>query len=443
MTRVSTAVVLAGGKGTRLASAFPDLAKPMVPVDGLPIAEHLVRTYAAQGVRRFIFTLGYRGEQLRNHFGDGSAWGVAISYYEEVEPLGTAGALAEVQSELGSAPFWVFYADTLSSIDLERMEAFHRKHRADATLLVHPNDHPYDSDLVDAEPSGRIRAVYGKPHPAEREVRNVVNAALYLFEPSLLQHIPRGTASDFGRDLFPAWAASKALFAYSTPEYIKDMGKPERRTQVEDALRRGKVEARNLRNPQRAVFLDRDGVINVDSDLIKHPDELVLIPGAAEAICQLNASEFIAVVVTNQSVVARNLTDEAGVDRIHARMERLLADEAGAFVDAIYYCPHHPHGGFPEENPTYKVECSCRKPKPGMLREAAERFHINLSASYMVGDSPRDIEAGQAAGVAATVRVRTGHGLKPSSAEPSVQVDDIAAAVAWIMQREKSRTSQG
>jgi D,D-heptose 1,7-bisphosphate phosphatase len=221
------------------------------------------------------------------------------------------------------------------------------------------------------------------------------------------------------------------------------MGKPERRTQVEDALRSGKVEARNLRNPQRAVFLDRDGVINVDSDLIKHPDELTLIPGAAEAIRQLNHSQFITVVVTNQSVVARNLTDEAGVDRIHARMERLLADEAGAFVDAIYYCPHHPHGGFPEENPAYKVDCSCRKPKPGMLLAAAQRFNIDMASSYMVGDSPRDIEAGQAAGVAATVRVRTGHGLKPCTAEPSVHVDDIAAAVAWIMEREKSRTSQG
>jgi len=414
----------------------------MVPVDGLPIAEHLVRTYAAQGVRRFIFTLGYRGNQLRAHFGDGSAWGVSVEYFEEREPLGTAGALAELQDELGAAPFWVFYADTLSSVDLSRMEAHHRANSADATLLVHPNDHPYDSDLVDAEPTGRVRAVYGKPHPADREVRNVVNAALYLLEPSMLREIPRGVASDFGRDLFPKWAASHRLYAYSSPEYIKDMGKPERRVQVEAALRQGKVEARNLRNRQRAVFLDRDGVINVDSDLIKHPDELVLVPGAAAAIHALNQSDLIAVVVTNQSVVARNLTDEAGVDRIHARMERLLADEAGAFVDAIYYCPHHPHGGFPEENPAYKIECSCRKPKPGMLLAAADRFNIDLSSSYLVGDSPRDIEAGQAAGVAATLRVRTGHGLKPSTAAPTVQVDDLSAAVAWILEREKSRTSQ-
>jgi D,D-heptose 1,7-bisphosphate phosphatase len=219
------------------------------------------------------------------------------------------------------------------------------------------------------------------------------------------------------------------------------MGKPERRAQVEVALRQGKVEARNLRNRQRAVFLDRDGVINVDSDLIKHPDEFTLLPGAAAAIRALNGSDFITVVVTNQSVVARNLTDEAGIDRIHARMERLLADEAGAFVDAIYYCPHHPHGGFPEENPAYKIDCLCRKPKPGMLLAAAERFNIDLTLSYMVGDSPRDIEAGNAAGVAATLRVRTGHGLKPSLAEPTAQVDDLSAAVAWIFEHEKSRTS--
>ena len=166
-----------------------------------------------------------------------------------------------------------------------------------------------------------------------------------------------------------------------------------------------------------------------------------LIPGAAEAIYRLNQSNFIAVVVTNQSVVARNLTDEAGVDRIHARMERLLADQAAAFVDAIYYCPHHPQGGFPEENPAYKIECSCRKPKPGMLLEAAARFNIDLSESFMVGDSPRDIKAGQAAGLAATLRVRTGHGLLPTDAVPTAQVDDLTAAVDWILEREKVRTS--
>jgi histidinol-phosphate phosphatase family protein len=441
MTAVSTAVVLAGGKGTRLAPAFPGLAKPMVPVDGIPIAEHLVRTYAAQGLRRFIFTLGHLGEQLQSHFGDGSAWGVSIDYFVESEPLGTAGALAELCDYLGNEPFWVFYADTLSSIDLGRMEAYHRLNKADASLLVHPNDHPYDSDLVDADASGRIRAVYGKPHPAEREVRNAVNAALYLFEPSVLRHIPQGISSDFGRDLFPVWVEELRMFAYSSPEYIKDMGNPKRRDQVEDALRSGKVEARNLRNPQRAVFLDRDGVINIDSDLIKSPDEMELIPGAAEAIYRLNQSNFIAVVVTNQSVVARNLTDAAGVDRIHARMERLLADQAAAFVDAIYYCPHHPQGGFPEENPAYKIECSCRKPKPGMLLEAAARFNIDLSESFMVGDSPRDIKAGQAAGLAATLRVRTGHGLLPSDAVPTAQVEDLTAAVDWILEREKVRTS--
>ena len=425
---VKTAVVLAGGKGTRLASAFPNTAKPMVPIAGKPVLQHLIETYSAQGIERFFITIGHLGEQIVAHFGDGSAFGCAIHYLEESEPLGTAGALPQLKDELQDS-FWVFYGDTLSDVDLSRMEAFHISKRSQATLFVHPNDHPYDSDLIDLDETGRVRAVFGKPHPEGVDRANCVNAALYLFEPEMIEAIPSGRASDFGRDLFPAWATTHRLFGYASPEYIKDMGKPERHQQVEAALESGKIAARNLNEPQRAIFLDRDGVINIDTDLIKHPDEFTLYPFAGKAIRQINQSPYLAVVVTNQSVVARGLTDEEGVHRIHARMDRLLAED-GAFVDALYYCPHHPHGGFPEERPEYKVECACRKPSPGMLLAAAERFNIDLSQSWLIGDSPRDIEAGQAAGVT-TIRVKTGHGDKPGP-EPDYWADDLESAVARI-----------
>ncbi len=425
---VKTAVVLAGGKGTRLAAAFPRTAKPMVPIAGKPVLQHLIETYSAQGIERFFITIGHLGEQIQAHFGDGSAYGVTIDYLVEEEPLGTAGALPLLKEQLTDS-FWVFYGDTLSDVDLSRMEAFHISKRAQATLFVHPNDHPYDSDLVDLDASGRIRAVFGKPHPNGVDRANCVNAALYLFEPELLEAIPSGVSSDFGRDLFPAWAGSHRLFGYSSPEYIKDMGKPERHAQVEAALVSGKIAARNLDHPQRAIFLDRDGVINIDTDLIKDPDEFTLYPFAGPAIRRINQSPYLSVVVTNQSVVARGLTDEAGVDRIHARMDRLLAED-GAFVDALYYCPHHPHGGFPEERPEYKIACTCRKPSPGMLLAAAERFNIDLEESWLIGDSPRDIEAGKAAGVK-TIRVKTGHGDVPGP-EPDFWAENLESAVARI-----------
>jgi histidinol-phosphate phosphatase family protein len=433
---VTTAVVLAGGKGTRLQAAFPDMAKPMVPLAGKPVLQHLVETYSAQGIERFFFTIGHLGDQIRGHFGDGSAWGVDIYYFEETTPLGTAGALAELRDALPET-FWVMYGDTLSDIDLAHMEAYHVSKRAHATLFVHPNDHPYDSDLVQMNREGRVVAVHGKPHAEGIDYPNCVNAAFYLMEHRLVGQIPEGVSSDFGRDLFPRWAKAHRLFAYASPEYIKDMGKPERHAEVEHAVVSGKVSARNLAHPQRAIFLDRDGVINLDTDLIKHPDEMQVYPFAGKAIRQINQSDFICVVVTNQSAVARGLTDLDGIDAIHARMDRQLGAQ-GAFVDALYYCPHHPHGGFPEERPEYKIPCSCRKPSPGMLLAAADRFHIDLSQSWMVGDSPRDIEAGRAAGVR-TIRVRTGHGAVPGP-EPDFWADTLEDAVARIFTEETPST---
>lgn len=433
---VTTAVVLAGGKGTRLQNAFPDTAKPMVPLAGKPVLQHLVETYSAQGIERFFFTIGHLGDQIRAHFGDGSAWGVDIHYFEETTPLGTAGALAELRGMLPET-FWVMYGDTLSDIDLAQMEAYHVSKRAQATLFVHPNDHPYDSDLVQMNREGRVVAVHGKPHAEGIDYPNCVNAAFYLMENRLIGQIPVGVSSDFGRDLFPRWASEHRLFAYASPEYIKDMGKPERHAEVERAVTTGKVSARNLTQPQRAIFLDRDGVINLDTDLIKHPDEMQVYPFAGKAIRQINQSDFISVVVTNQSAVARGLTDLDGIDAIHARMDRQLGAQ-GAFVDALYYCPHHPHGGFPEERPEYKIPCNCRKPSPGMLLAAADRFNIDLSQSWMVGDSPRDIEAGRAAGVR-TIRVRTGHGSVPGP-EPDFWADTLEDAVARIFTEETPTT---
>jgi D-glycero-D-manno-heptose 1,7-bisphosphate phosphatase len=209
------------------------------------------------------------------------------------------------------------------------------------------------------------------------------------------------------------------------------MGKLERHEQVQADIENGLVASRNLALAQRAIFLDRDGVINIDSDLIKHPDEMVLYPDATKSIQALHSAGFVVVVVTNQSVVARGLTDLKGIEAIHARMERLLAEE-GAFVDQISFCPHHPDKGFPEEVTAFKVECHCRKPKPGMLLDAASRFNIDCSNSWMVGDSERDILAGQAAGCR-TIRVKTGHGLKPSTVVPDAYVAGIWEATTHIL----------
>lgn len=175
------------------------------------------------------------------------------------------------------------------------------------------------------------------------------------------------------------------------------MGTPDRYEEVLLDLRDGKVSAKNLLNRQRAVFIDRDGTLNEYVGFLKEIDDFMLIEGVEEAIRKINKLGYLAIVITNQPVIARGDVSLEELELIHNKMETQLGYK-GAFLDAIYYCPHHPDKGFDGERIEYKIECECRKPKPGLLFEAAEEYNIDLGASWMVGDSSRDIEAGKAAG---------------------------------------------
>jgi len=184
-----------------------------------------------------------------------------------------------------------------------------------------------------------------------------------------------------------------------------------------------------------AVFLDRDGTINEHVGLVSRPEQLQLIPGAAAALKRLKAAGAKLLLITNQPVVARELIDEAGLQLIHDQLQELLANE-GVSLDAIFYCPHHPETHHPEaSNPHYRRECNCRKPKPGMILEAAEKFGVDMAASYFVGDSTRDIAAAAAAGCIPLL-VKTGSGGTDGAcpeAEPEAVLEDLAEAAQWIL----------
>ena len=243
--------------------------------------------------------------------------------------------------------------------------------------------------------------------------------------------------ADCAHDLFPrALAAGRRLHAYPTAEYLKDAGTPERLEEAEADIRSGRVAGSNRQRARAAVFLDRDGVINREVDLLHAPEQLELLPGVSAALRQLNRMGWLTVVVTNQPVVARGLCDEARVRQIHDKLESLLGQE-GAFVDAIYYCPHHPDKGFPGENAAYKVSCDCRKPGVGLVDKAMEDFNIDVSASYFVGDTTTDLQTAKNASLKA-VLVKTGYAGADQKfsapARPHV-ANDLAEAVEWILAR--------
>lgn len=423
------AIVLAGGKGTRLGQATATRPKPMVEINSKPLLEHTLTWLKCQGVEKAILTLNYLPDCIIQYFGNGGGDFPNLDYICEASPMGTAGCLAGKGKEFAE-PVWIVYGDVFMDVDLPRIWNFHQRNQAKMTLVVHPNDHPLDSDLVEANAQNRVVHFHPKPRTGKPWLPNLVNAGLYLINPEMLDEIPNQPC-DFGRDLLPNWVKSEPIYAYNTPEYMKDMGTPERLIKVERDVATGFTKARNLARRQSAIFLDRDGVINDDTHFISKAEDFQLFPFAPKAISAINRSGFLAIVATNQSVLARNMTTESGLQRIHHRMETELGEQ-GAYLDAIYFCPHHPDKGFPEENPALKIDCDCRKPKPGMLLQAAQRFNIDLKSSFMVGDNERDILAGKAASCT-TVGVATGKGLKTGSTQPDLFFPTLVQAVDFIL----------
>lgn len=397
-------VIMAGGKGTRISSIASDIPKPMIKIAGKPVLEHELECLRDQGFTDVILTVSHLGNIILNYFGDGSGispvtgrpFGVNIEYYFEKEPLGNAGALYQIKEKL-SEDFLLLNADALFDVDFNRFVAFHKEKGGLVTLFTHPNSHPYDSGLIVANESGVVTQWLAKEDERPVYYRNRVNAGLHVISPKVLETSIHTRKIDLDRQILKPLAGSGKMFCYDSPEYVKDMGTPDRYESVCRDFREGKVQAKNLKKKQKAVFLDRDGTINKYIGFLRNIDDFELLPGVAEAIKEINASGYLAIVATNQPVIARGEISLAELETIHNKMETLLGQE-GAYLDAIYYCPHHPHKGYVGERPEYKIDCACRKPKPGMLLQAARDFNIDLSRSWMVGDGENDVKAGQAAG---------------------------------------------
>lgn len=411
------AVFMAGGRGTRISSVASDIPKPMIKIQGKPILEHEIECLRDQGYRDIIITVSYLGDIIVDYFGDGSSisaatgepFGVNIEYYFEEQPLGNAGALLKLRDQLDD-DFLLLNADVLFDIDIDRMLRVHQNSDALVTILTHPNSHPYDSGLIIADSDHIVTKWLTKEVQRPEYYKNRVNAGIHILSPEVLDALPIdaemiGTVGDDGkvikldldRDILRPLAGTGKLCCYDSTEYVRDMGTPERYQAVCEDFASGIVTGRNLSNPQKAIFLDRDGTINQYVGFLKKIDEFELLEGVSQAISLINQSAFLTVVVTNQPVIARGEVTEDELTEIHHKMETLLGKD-GAYIDDLYYCPHHPHKGYEGEIESLKIECECRKPKPGMLLQAAKDHHIDLSVSWMIGDSENDILAGKAAG---------------------------------------------
>ena len=425
------AVIMAGGKGTRLVEITKDeIPKPMAKMQGKPILQRVIESLKSYGVDEVYITVGHLHEKIEDYFKDGKDFQVKINYLVETQPLGSAGALYYLKDKIED-DFIVCSGDTLFDINIDKMLNFHKKNNADATLLVRASNHPFDSDLIIQDENCQILGFDKKNNVRDYYYHNLANAGFFILNPKTLNYFETlkkvGMEHDFINALIEK---GDRVFAYYSSEYIRDVGTPERFAQSENDLLNGKTWARNYKNKQKAIFIDRDGVINKYKGFIKNQEELEIFDFVYDALKKINKSEYLAIIVSNQPVLARGDCTKDELDQIFKKMETLLGLR-GVYFDAIYYCPHHPHKGFEGEVPQLKIECDCRKPKIGMLLKAQEKFNLDFEKCWMIGDTNLDIQTGINAGIK-TIKVNSGK-VEEEVLPSTYTTENFASAVDIIL----------
>lgn len=437
--KLAQAIIMAGGFGKRLQNAFPDIPKPLVDLDNKPLVWYSISLLKKHGITKFIISTHFKAGLVENYCRElARELEVEVEFFQENVPLGSGGSILHLLPKLENN-FFVLNSDVFTEMDLTAMYNYHITKGSLATLVTHPNDHPYDSDIVLTDGENRVLDFLFKDRERKfYDARNLVNAGLVLINKSFLSSFKYydNKQYDLVKDLIsPGVDIFHKVFAYNTVEFIKDCGTVDRLFSVENALRTGFVKSRSKETSKKAIFLDRDGTINEHDGHIKSIHQVKVSKENSKAIRKINRSEYLSLIVSNQPVVARGDISVEDLQKINNYIEYEMGIN-GAYVDDSFFCLHHPHKGYPGEVEELKVNCNCRKPKPGLLRTAADLYHLSLSDCFIVGDRLADIEAGWRIGVPG-VLLETGDREKQSATEllPFALAKNLPEACEFILEK--------
>lgn len=428
-------IILAGGKGSRISKDYPDIPKAMVPILGKPVLEYEIEMLRSYGINEIMIITGHLHSAIENYFKDGSEYGVKITYYRESFPLGTAGALFNVEIK---EDFLLCAGDLLFNFSLNKMIEFHKSNNALATVFSHPSSHPFDSTLIKSDEDGKIIDFF-RINKSIDSFNNNCSAGIYMISPKLLElrrNKLQGKKCDIDEDILQESVDTDRIFSYKSTEFVCDIGTPERKCKAEKHLLIFGLMPKHVQNGNKAIFLDRDGTLNTYKGYITDKMQIELTDKAAQAINIFHSLGYLVILVTNQPVVARGDCSIEVLKEINGRVEYLLGKD-NSYLDDIFFCPHHPHKGFANENKEFKIDCSCRKPKPGMILKATEKYDINLSESYMVGDTISDVNCAKNAGCTPVLI-----GSNTESTEDVLNVKSLYDFAAWLLNKNGQEISE-
>ena len=374
MVLVKQAVILAGGRGTRLGTLTDNLPKPMIPINRKPFLEYLLDLLKENGIEEVILLLGYLPEKIKKYFGNGSKFGINIKYSIGDVSFETGKRIKNAEGLLDDN-FLLMYCDNYWPLNLKKLVKYHDEHNVLTTATIYTNKDNFTKSNMKVDNQGYV-ILYDK----SRKEKNLsgVDIGFFIINKEVLKWMPN-TNFSFEKEILPKLIKEKQIAGYLTDHKYYSIGKIERLPITEQFLKLKKV-----------IFLDRDGVINKKppkADYIKNWNEFKFLPGAIEALKILTQNGYEIYIISNQAGIARGMMTEDDLKEIHEKMKKELGNHE-AKVSGIYYCPH----GWDEG-------CECRKPKPGMFFQAAREHYLDLTKIIFIGDDERDVEAGEAAGV--------------------------------------------
>ncbi len=399
------AIILAGGFGTRLKPCVENLPKPLAPIGGRPFLHYLLDYLYTNGVHRAIISTGYLAEYIEETIGRFYR-GMVIDYCREESPLGTGGAIKKALGMCRDGYAVAVNGDSFFDVDLFEMQKLHEESCCPITLAAR--------EVPWAEHSGFLTVNNGRLSGfREKGVKSagLINGGIYFIDKNILDGIAEEKFS-FEKLILESGYCPVAVL--ESKGYFIDIGIPEN-------YRKAVAEKDFLvsKRTRKAVYLDRDGTINRDPGHLYRTEDFEFLPDADKAIANIKKKGYLAIVITNQAGIAKNLYTADDVDILHKHIDSLLCEKHSVIADGYYYCPHHPEAVIDE----FRADCGCRKPQPGLILKAVSDFsqigiEIDLKNSLTVGNRRSDLLAGINAG--------TGKNILIGSDEPDAA--DIASA---------------
>ena len=392
---VKQALILSGGFGKRAEKFSQGLPKSLLVIDEKPLIDYQLKEISKTKINKIHFLLGHKSERIIEYLNN-SHWQkhFSISFSIESEPKGTGGALVNAEGALENEFLLIcgdLMIDSVIKSFLENSEYFQN------VILHRATEHIFDSNLLMLDFDNKVTDVLIKPHTNGLYLRNRAFTGVYKLSRHFVDYLKQtygNSKFDLDSEGIKYVLPDKHVFySISSPGFIRDIGTKDRFNEVTKMYKSGGFRARS-----KAVFLDRDGVVNLDDGYINHPDKIILSHGLIPFIKQVKELGFKVFVVTNQPILARGEIEFSELEIIHAKIDTILADH-DTYIDEYFVCPHHPDKGFEGEITSLKIICSCRKPKPGMLIQAIEKYSVVIDESFMVGDREVDFLAARAIGL--------------------------------------------